>query len=100
MKGSGNIGAYHARKVAPLMMRSLPLYMMAPEASFDGTTLTKGALPNSEIAQRIKEAMELSWDDMGASLDFVYQVSGHPPMRPKPGHVIFVSFLSSHLLFN
>ena len=40
------------------MTRALPLYAMAPEASFDGTTLAEGMLPNSEIAQRIKEAME------------------------------------------
>ena len=39
---------------------------MVPEASFDGMALTEGALPNSEIEQRIKEAMELSWDDVGA----------------------------------
>ena len=60
MKGSGVIGAYHARRVAPLMTRALPLYAMAPEASFDGTTLVDGALPHFEVAQRIKEAMEPS----------------------------------------
>ena len=66
MKGSDVIGTYHARRVAPLMTRALPLYAMAPEASFDGTVLVEGALPNSEIAQRIKEAMEPSWDNAGA----------------------------------
>ena len=50
LKGSGVIGAYHSRRVAPLMMRALPLYAMAPEVSFDGTALTEGALHNSEIA--------------------------------------------------
>ena len=68
LKGSSVIGAYHARRVAPLMTRALPLYAMAPEASFDGTALPKGALPNSEIVQQIKEAMEPSWDDVGAPL--------------------------------
>ena len=82
MKGSGIIEAYHARRVAPLMTRALPLYVMAPKSSFDRMTLVEGTFPDSEIAQRIKEAMELSQDDMGAPLDFVYQVSGHPPMRP------------------
>ena len=76
------------------MTRMLPLYAMAPEASFDRTALAQGALPNSKIAQCIKEAMELSWDDMGAPLEFIYLVLGHPPMRPEPGHVIFVSFPS------
>ena len=53
------------------------------EASFDGKTLTEGTLPNSEIAQRIKEAMEPLRDDAGAALDFVYLVLGHPLMRPE-----------------
>ena len=47
---------------------------MAPEALFDGTTLTEGTLPNSEITQRIKEVMEPLRDDVGAALDFVYPV--------------------------
>ena len=73
------------------MTRVLPLYVMVPEASFDGTALAEAALPNSEIAQRIKEAMEPSWDGVGAPLDFVYPVSGHPSMRSELGHIIFVS---------
>ena len=91
LKGSGVIRAYHARRVVPLMTHTLPLYAMAPEASFDGTTLTEGKLPNSEIAQRIKEAMEPSWDDMGAPRFHLPSV-GHPPIWSEPGHVIFVSF--------
>ena len=47
------------------MMRTLLLYAMVLEASFDGMALAEGALPNSEIAQQIKEAMEPSWDDAG-----------------------------------
>ena len=82
------------------MMRVLPLYAMAPEASFDGMLLAEGALPHSEVTQRIKEAMESSWDDTGAPLNFVYPVPGQPPMRPESGHVIFVTFPSSYLLFN
>ena len=100
LKGSGVIGAYHARRVAPLMMRALPLYAMAPEASFEGTALAEGTLPNSEIAQRIKEAMEPLRDDAGATLDFVYPVREHPPMRLELGYVVFVFFPFSCLLFN
>ena len=73
---------------------------MEPEASFIRTTLAEGALPYSEVVHRIKEAMEPSWDDVGAPLNFVFSVLGHPPMWPEPGHVVFVSFLSSYLLFN
>ena len=82
------------------MMSMLPLYAMTPEASFDETTLVEGVLPISKIAQRIKEAMEPSWDGAGAPLDFVYPVPGHPSMRSEPGQVVFISFPSSCLLFN
>ena len=82
------------------MMRALPLYAMAPEASFDETALAEGTLPNSVIAQCINKVMEPLWDDVGATLDFIYPVPGHPPMWPEPGYVIFVSFPFSCLLFN
>jgi hypothetical protein len=45
LKGSGVIGAYHARRVVPL-----PLHLMALGVSLEGTMLTEGALPNTEIA--------------------------------------------------
>ena len=95
VKGSRIIGAYHMRRVAPLMARALPLYQMVPEASFEGTVLVDEALPYSEVAQRIKEAMEPTKDSIGTILDFVYPVPGHPPMRPEPGFIDFVSFLAS-----
>ena len=82
------------------MTRALPLYAMVPEALFDRTTLAEGELPNSEIAQRMKEAMEPSRGDAGAPLDFVYPAPRHPPMRPEPGHVVFISIPFSSLLFN
>ena len=100
MKGSGIISAYHMWRVVPLMRRVLPLHMMVPGVSLDGMALTKGALSSFEVAQCIKEAMEPPWDDAGAVLDFVYPVPGHPPMRPKLGYIVFVSFLSSCLVFN
>ena len=50
--------------------------------------------------QRIKEAMEPLRGDVGATLDFVYPVPGHPPMRLEPGYVVFVSLPLSCLLFN
>ena len=82
------------------MTCALPLYAMAPEASFDGTVLTEGTLPNSEILQRIKEVMEPLRDNAGAALNFIYLVPGHPPMRPEPSYIVFVSFPFSCLLFN
>ena len=65
---------------------------MALGASFDRTTLAEEALSPSEVAQRIKEAMEPSWDDVGDPFDFVYPVLGHPPMRSESGYIVFVSF--------
>ena len=82
------------------MTRALPLYAMTPEASFNGTTLAEGTLTNPEIVQRIKEAMDPLQDKAGAALNCIYLVLGHPPMRPKLGHVIFISFPFSGLLFN
>ena len=99
MKGSRIIGAYHARRVAPVMARALPMHQMVPRASLEGTVLVDKALPPSEVAQRIKEAMEPSKDTAGVILDYVYPVLGHPPMRPKPGFIDFVSSLFPCLLF-
>ena len=96
MKGSGVIGAYHMRRVAPLMACALPLYQMVPGASFEGAVLVDEALPPSEVAQHIKEAMEPSKDTAGVVLDYVYLVLGHPPIRSEPGFIDFISFLSSY----
>ena len=45
VKGLGIIGAYHTRRVVPLMSRALPVYLMAPGASPEGTALANEALP-------------------------------------------------------
>jgi hypothetical protein len=92
LKGSGIIGAYHARRVAPLMACTLPLYQMAPDAPLEGTVLAEGALPNAKIVQRIKEVMEAVWDMAGVILNFVYPVLGNPVMRPDASFVEFISF--------
>ena len=96
VKGSGIIGSYHARRVAPLMARMLPLHRMTPGMSFEGTVLVDEALRFSEVAQRIKEATEPTKDSNGSVLDIVYPVPGHPPMRPEPGFFEFVSPLLPH----
>jgi hypothetical protein len=46
VKGSGIISAYHARRVAPLMSHALPLFLMAPGASPEGTALVDEPLPH------------------------------------------------------
>jgi len=82
------------------MARALPLHQMVPGASFEGTVLVDEALPPSEVAQRIKEAMESLKDTTGAALDHVYPVPGHPPMRPELGFFEFVSLLSPRSSFH
>ena len=49
VKGLGIIGAYHTRRVAPLMSRALPLYLMGLGASLEGMTLVDEA-PPTEVA--------------------------------------------------
>ena len=49
MKGSGIIGAYHTRRVAPLMRCVLPLHMMALGVSLEGTMLAERVLFPSEV---------------------------------------------------
>ena len=82
------------------MVRVVPLHQMVPGAPLEGTVLVDEVLPPSEVAQHIKEAMEPWKDNAGVVLDFVYPVPRHPPMRPEPGYIAFVCFLSSRLLFN
>jgi hypothetical protein len=43
------LGVYHARRVAPLMARVLPLYRMMLEASLEGMVLFWEPPRNSEI---------------------------------------------------
>ena len=49
LRGASVVGAYHARRVASLMARALPLYRMTPGAQLDGTVLTQGPLHDSEV---------------------------------------------------
>ena len=77
--GASVIRAYHARRVAPLMARALPLYGMTPGAQLDGMVLAQGPLCDSEVTHRIKEATEES--------DAMFLILGHPVMRPDVGFV-------------
>nr|TKW01138.1 hypothetical protein SEVIR_8G159000v2 [Setaria viridis] len=78
LTGAGVIGAYHARQVAPLMLRARSLADMTPGASTEGTVLATGALAASEIRQRIREALEDKDADYPGMLTRV--VDSHPPM--------------------
>ena len=49
LHGAGVISWYHARRVAPLMVRVLPLYEMTPDAQLIRTMLSQGLLCDSEV---------------------------------------------------
>jgi hypothetical protein len=49
LSDAGIIGAYHLRRVAPLMARVLPLIGMTLGVRLEGTTLAQGLLLDSEI---------------------------------------------------
>jgi hypothetical protein len=86
--GAGVIGAYHVRGVAPLMACTLPLYEMTPDAPLKGTMLARGPYRNSDIEQRIREAMDVP-NDM-----FKFPILGHPTMRPDSGFFDLVSLFT------
>jgi hypothetical protein len=58
VKRSDIIGAYHVRRVAPLMARALPMHRMVPVTPLEGMVLAEGPLANSKITQRLKEVMD------------------------------------------
>jgi hypothetical protein len=78
VKGSGIIGAYHARMVVPLMACMLPMHWMVPVAPLEVTVLAEGPLANSKITQHLKEAMESLKGSMETAIEFVYLVPRHP----------------------
>jgi hypothetical protein len=84
------VRVYHVRSVAPLMVRALSLYRMTPEASLEGTVLSREPLYNSEIEQRIWEAMEVD------VIRFKFLILGHPVMRLEPNFIemVCLSFVS------
>jgi hypothetical protein len=96
----GVVGAYHSRRVAPIMARALALDEMVPDAAPEliaGAILALEPLSDSEIQQRITEAFP---DPVP-----VYPDPNHPVMRLMEGFVPLVRmpclpiFLCSSLCF-
>ena len=55
---TGVVGAYHIRRLVPLMARALPMYKMTPDSTPEGMVMVAyEALSVGEMAQCIKEAM-------------------------------------------
>ena len=83
--GVGATAAYHARAVAPLMHRSLPLNMMTDSIEPAGTVLRGGVPSNDVILARLRDAFV---DPVEA-----FPIGGHPPMYPEQGAVRAVRVL-------
>jgi len=77
--GASVIGAYHLRRVAPLMAHALLLFGMMPVVELSGTIVVQGPVHNSEIAQCIKEVTDES--------DAVFPIPGHPVTWAEPGFI-------------
>jgi hypothetical protein len=91
LHGVGVIGAYHERRLVPLMVRALSMYQMPPRSLPDGTVmLAGGALSVGEVEQCLKEATEVPSSSSGDIVP-IYPVLGHPPMRPDTCFVEFGS---------
>ena len=73
------IGAYHTRRVAPLMARGLLLFGMMPVVELSGTMLAQGPLHNNKITQHVKEVTDES--------NAMFPILGHPTMRTEPGFI-------------
>jgi len=87
LHGTSIIGAYHVRRLAPLMACALLMYRMTSNSTPEGTVMVAGeALSVGEMAQCIKEVMECPTDP-SVDLAPVYPVPGHPTMRPDVGLV-------------
>ena len=78
MKGSGIIGAYHTWRMAPLMSHVLPLYLMAPRASLDGTVLADEALPPPKWRSVSRRRWSLRRTTLASSLILCIRCLGTP----------------------
>ncbi|CAO2187053.1 unnamed protein product [Urochloa humidicola] len=79
LTGAGLITAYHERRLAPLMMRRLPMFEMTAEADLSGTRLSEDTLAPTELGQRLKEVLKAS------AVPDQFPLQGQPPMMPSPG---------------
>ncbi|KAG2537488.1 hypothetical protein PVAP13_9NG300773 [Panicum virgatum] len=78
------VGAYHKRRVGPIMARALALDEMRPDAPVEAvarTVMAVGEISDAEVTQRLREAFDKPYP--------VFPVPGHPAMRPELGFARF-----------
>ena len=76
LTGAGVVGAYHKRRVAPIMVRALALDVMRPDVPTDAvarTVLAASEIRDAEITLRLREAFDKPYP--------VFPIPGHPAMR-------------------
>jgi hypothetical protein len=56
--GCGVVSAYHKRRTAPLMARTLSLYFMVEGANFSGTVMSSEGIDEVEVLRRLKETFD------------------------------------------
>ena len=90
-RGTGIVGAYHVRRLAPLMTRTLLMYKMTSDSTLEGTVMVASeALNIGEMAQHLKEVMECL-AGLSVDLALVYLVPRHLVIRPDTGFIELVS---------
>ena len=96
LTGSGVVGAYHARRVAPIMVRALSLYAMTPGVKLAGTVMSSEEIRDSEIRQWLKEAFEAP----SPYPEFPTPDSRRCCQRPTPSSWYVLFDLASYLSFS
>jgi hypothetical protein len=76
LKGSGVIGAYHARRVVPLV-RVLPLYRIVPSAPLERTVLAEGRSPMPKLCNASRKPWRLCGTRWGRPRLLVPGVGAH-----------------------
>jgi len=79
--GCGIVSAYHKRRIAPLMARTLPLYRIVVDTDLSGSMMSSEEIDELEIRRRLKETFEAP---------LPYPDPQQPVMLPDTGAHIFV----------
>lgn len=86
------VGSYHHRRYAPLMARSVPLFLVGPDRRIVGdTVMAADLLDNDEVSRRMRLAV-------GSSAP-AWPIEGAPAMIPDPGAVNVVRHRRFPLFF-
>ena len=89
LNGCVVVSAYHKRRIAPLMARTLPLYRMIAGADLFGTVMSSEEIDEPEVWRRLKETFEPP---------VAYPDPQPPAMLPDEGALVIVRYFSLSLI--